>query len=593
MPPAAARPSDRRARVLGVAGIAILALAAFWPIGRHEFLDWDDGIYVRDNDMVRGGLTLAGLRWAFTALEGGSWHPLTWLSHMLDVQLFGLDAGAHHLTSLVAHLAASLALVIVLGRLTGRVWPGVLVGALFAVHPLHVESVAWLSERKDVLSALFWMLTIAAYERFVRRPARARYLVLIFVFCLALMTKPMVVTLPLVLLILDYWPLGRLHDRGAAPLLREKLPLFALAAAGAVATVAAQAVAGKTVATLTVLPLPLRLANAATSAAAYLRDMVIPRNLAFYYPYPIDGVPPAAIGGAVALLAGCSLLALCQRRARPFLLAGWLWYLVTLLPVIGIVQVGMQARADRYTYLPLVGIFVLLAWGGADLASRSAGRRVAFAAAGVLVALLCAALARGQVGSWRDTETLTRRAIAVTAGNWVAHVNLGQYLMRQGRDEEGLQQYREAAALVPARAERHFQRGLRLAGEGRDREAAAEYARAAELFPPFVMANFSLGLLEARQGDVASASLHLRAAIAYRPDFVEAHFERGVLIAQAGEWEEAAAHFSEVLRYRPDFPGARHNLQVVLEGLGYGPDYVDQFLQNRGGHPDVQRWSAP
>jgi hypothetical protein len=331
---------------VSAAAVAVFALVTFWPVRHLPFISvWDDGRYVSENAMVRAGLTPAGLWWSLTTFDALNWHPLTWVSHMLDVELFGMNAGAHHLSNLAYHLTAALLLLAVLVRLTGRVWPSALVSVVFAVHPLHVESVVRVSERKDVLSALFWMLTIAAYLRYVRKPKAGRYLLVVAAYSLGLMAKPMVVTLPLVLLLLDFWPLGRFGSLAPAAglraarrqggtvslprLLLEKVPLLALAASVAAATWVAQSAYGKAAVSLEVIPLPLRLANAAVSAATYLGNMLVPRGLAFFYPYPIDGVPFAAIAGAGAFLAGFSLWAVHQRARRPYLVVGWAWYAAT------------------------------------------------------------------------------------------------------------------------------------------------------------------------------------------------------------------------------------------------------------------------
>ena len=539
--------TPRRVQSAGAAAVvAFVTLLVFWPVGRYPFVSYDDGIYIFENDPVKAGLTASGLRWAFTTLYETNWHPLTWMSHMLDVELFGVNAGAHHLSSLAVHLTTSLLLLAVLCRFTGRLWRSAMVAVLFAVHPLHVESVAWVAERKDVLSALFWMLTMAAYLWYVRKPGALRYVFVVGVYILGLMAKSMVVTLPLVLLLLDFWPLGRLEKNVLWRLLREKIPLLLLALTASSVALVAQSSYLKEANTLELYPLPLRLANAVVTYATYLMDMVRPFGLAYFYPYPVDGYSVGVVAAAVIFLTGFTLLVVRQGRRSPFLIAGWGWYLVTLLPVIGIVKIGLQARADRYTYLPLVGMFVLAVWSGAALAPRWSRRAAALVAAGGMITVLCVVLARQQVGYWRDTETLNRHAIAVTSENWVALVNLGSYLSKQGKVEESLQLYQEAATHVPARAERHFRSGVLLAGLGKDREAVAEYRQAAELYPPFALANFDLGVLRARQG----------------------------------YWEDAAADFAAALKYRPDYPEARYNLQTVLEGLGYEPGSLEDFLRN-------------
>lgn len=572
--------------------VAAATLAAFWPVGTFPFVGWDDGGYVYDNEVVRGGLTAAGLKSAFTMIRQENWHPLTWVSHMLDVELFGMDAGMHHLTNLALHLAAAILLLLVLRRATGMLWRAAVVSLLFAVHPLHVESVAWVSERKDVLAGLFWALTVAFYLGYVRRPGRERYALLLASYILGLMAKPMLVTLPLVLLLLDYWPLGRLSLSRTGPrgievrrLLIEKAPLLLPALASSVITLVAQAGIGKAAVSLEVIPLALRLENAVASYATYLVRMVLPAGMALFYPYPIDGIPLLELGGAVLLLAGLTILALRGAGASPWLPVGLGWYLVTLLPVVGIIQVGMQARADRYTYVPLIGPFIAVVWAGAALAQRRVRQRVVpFVAAG-LVTAACVVLARNQVGYWRDTETLMRHAMDVTPRNWVAQLNLASYLTGIGREPEGLALYRQASTEVPARSEAHFRRGVLLAQQGALPDAAVEFRRAAAIHPPFADAHYRLGLVESRLGNAEKAIEDHRAALGYRPDFVEAHFERGVLLAGQGHWEEAAANFAEALRFRPDYHAARHNLQVVLEGLGYGPAGEEAFLKSLGRQP--------
>ncbi len=580
----------RRAPLL--AAIVILftvTVTTFWPVSFFPFVDWDDCDYVYENEAVKGGLTAAGLRSAFTTIRQENWHPLTWASHMLDVEFFGMNAGAHHLTSLALHLVSATLLLLVLQRCTGMLWRAAVVSLLFAVHPLHVESVAWVSERKDVLAGLFWVLTMACYLWHVRKPGRGRYALLLAMYVFGLMAKPMLVTLPLVLLLLDYWPLGRLSPprAGYRPtavrrLLIEKIPLLVPALGSSAITWFAQAGIGKAAVSLAAIPLALRIENAVASYATYLARMVLPTGMALFYPYPIDGIPYLHLGGAVLLLGSLTVFTVQRCRTSPWLPVGWGWYVVTLAPVIGVIQVGMQARADRYTYLPLIGPFIMVVWAGADLAcSQPRARVIPVAVAGV-VTVVCVALARQQVGFWRDTETVMQHAIDVTPRNWVAKLNLGSYLTRIGRQEEGLALYRQAATEVPARAEEHFRRGVSLAEQGALPDAAAEFNRATTIHRPFADAHYRLGLVESRLGKTEKAIEHLRAAIGYRPDFVEAHCKRGVLLARLGHWEEAAINFAEALRHRPDYHEARYNLRVVMEGLGYGPGGDEVFLKSLG-----------
>jgi hypothetical protein len=434
--------------LLGTA-LTVLTLAAWLPTLRNGFVNLDDGLYVTGNPHVRQGLTRASLAWALTANVANNWHPLTLLSHLLDVQLFGLDPAGHHATSLLLHLANVLLLFAVLTKMTARMTgaPGrsAAVAALFAVHPAHVESVAWVAERKDVLSALCWLLAMAAYERYARRPSPGRYLLVALAMALGLAAKPMVVTLPFALLLLDVWPLERLQ-LGWKRLMVEKLPLFALSAASSLITLHYQKTS---LAPLDVLPWSFRLAGAAVSYVAYLRKLFLPRNLAVFYPVPLE-IPTWEILGAVTLLAAITAFSLWKARRAPWLLVGWLWFLGTLVPVIGLVQVGRQAMADRYTYLPSIGLFLAVVWGIAELAGHR--RAVLATAAAVVIALLAVGTWR-QAGSWKDSDALYRHALAVTHGNYLAHLGLAKALAAE-RDWNGAaEQYRAALALRPGLVE--------------------------------------------------------------------------------------------------------------------------------------------
>jgi protein O-mannosyl-transferase len=406
--------------VLGGA-LALLTVLAFLPSLGNGYVILDDPLYVTANREVRQGITLEGAAWALTANVANNWHPLTVLSHMLDVEVFGLPPVGHHLTSLLLHLAGVLLLFEALRRMTGAAYRSALVAALFAVHPTRVESVAWISERKDVLSGLFWMLALLAYLGWVRRPSAGRYLLVTLALALGLAAKPMVVTLPCVLLLLDFWPLGR---RGLRGLIVEKIPLFALSAASSVVTLHYQRTS---MAPLDVLPWDLRLANAAVSYVSYLGKAFLPRNLAVFYPFPME-IPAWKTAGAVLLLALVTALAVWRARKSPWLLVGWLWFLGTLVPVIGLVQVGRQAMADRYTYLPFVGLFLAVVWGTAEWAERRGALRPVLGALAVLAILGLAGMTRAQTRHWRDGVTLFRHALAVTGNNPLARQGLARAL---------------------------------------------------------------------------------------------------------------------------------------------------------------------
>ena len=408
----------RKAALLAAIGLGLAAatLAAYAPALRGEFIDaYDDADYVFDNPRVKAGPTWAGVGWAFARSHAANWHPLTWISHMIDCGIWGLDSRGHHLSSLLLHALNSVLLLLALDRMTGRTWRAALVAALFALHPLHVESVAWISERKDLLSTLFWLLAILAWVRYARRPGAGRYATVVVLHLLALLSKPMPVTLPFTLLLLDFWPLGRLSldsptlRRDASRLVAEKLPLLALSAASSAVTYLVQSAAGA-VTFLESLPFPARVANAVVSYAKYLVLAAWPRELAPFYPYPEGGIPPWEVAASALFLAAVTVAVLLAARTKPWLAFGWLWYVGTLVPVIGIVQVGLQSMADRYTYVPLVGIFVAVVWGAGDLARRW---RVppAFRSAAVLVLLLSLAVAaRREAGTWHDSVTLFSRS---------------------------------------------------------------------------------------------------------------------------------------------------------------------------------------
>jgi len=494
--------------------LAGLTLVVYAPVRHFDFVQVDDPLYVIENPHVRGGLTLDGVGWALTTGRAANWHPVTWLSHMLDVQAFGVDPGWHHLTSLLLHVSNALLLFGLLVSLTGATWRSALVAALFAVHPLHVESVAWVAERKDVLSAFFWLLTTWAYVGFVRARKKTLYGLTLVLYALGLMAKPMLVTLPFVLLLLDVWPLERLRvDRpvpataasgGHRPkarrvrvrpeamagsiaaqwtLVREKIPLFVMAAASSIVTVMVQA-SGGAVTALDVDPLGLRIQNALVSTVLYLRDTFWPAGLTMLYPYPTS-IPGWQVAGALAVLVSVSWLAWRQRQTRPWLLVGWLWYLGTLVPVSGIVRVGLQARADRYTYLPLVGFFIVVAWGVAALVERTPRLHPAVAVAALVAVLGCARVARAQAYVWEDNVALWTRATMQTmnVGEYDAHMSLGTAVGNQGRLEEAKEHFAAAVRLRPGSDAARLNLGIAFANLGRKADAARELDEALRLNP--------------------------------------------------------------------------------------------------------------
>ncbi len=448
--------------------LGLLVAAVYAPVRSFPFVVYDDKEFVTENPPVAAGLTADGVAWAFTRAHSGNYVPLTWLGHMLDVELFGFDAGAHHVVNAVLHAAAAALLFAALLSLTGAPWPSAFTAALFALHPAHVESVAWVSERRDTLSAVFWMLVLLAWARFVRAPGRGSYALVMLAFGLGLLAKPMLMTLPVVLLLLDRWPLGRAEPWPA--LVREKVPLFALAAAVAFVAVVAQR-AGGAVASLAQVPLSSRVGNAVVAAARYLGVTLWPADLAVFYPFEFEH-PAWKVAGAACLLGCVTAAALAARRRFPYLLVGWLWYAFTLFPVIGLVQVGSQGMADRYTYLPMVGLGIACAWGAADLAARWPRARAPLGALAIAVVAAWAVVARAQLQTWRDSVALFENALAVSGEHPVVHLNLGEAHEDAGRLDLARTHYERGLALAPGVAQLHLRLGALLSRVG-DRTGAA------------------------------------------------------------------------------------------------------------------------
>jgi tetratricopeptide (TPR) repeat protein len=665
------RENNLRRTLLVCVLLTVATLAAYWPVVRHDFINLDDLIYVVENPAVQAGFTWKTVAWAFTTDCAANWHPLTWLSHMLDVQLFGLNPGGHHLMSLLLHTANTLLLFFLLKRMTAALWRSAFVAGLFALHPLHVESVAWVSERKDVLSTFFFLLTLLAYARYVNWPApgiqfkarqpkaqtvepaaaarnrksgvrnpesevpgsgfgsngRARglwYLASLLFFVLGLMSKPMVVTLPFILLLLDYWPLQRLELKTPnrklktlLPLLIEKLPFFVLAAASCLVTFVAQKNLGA-VAGAGYFPLSTRVLNALISYALYLRKMIWPSDLAVFYPYSSANLPELAAESLI-VLAGLSVLAFINLRKRPWLAVGWLWYLGTLVPVIGIVQVGVQAMADRYTYIPLIGIFISITWGVAGLAMTWPRRKIALATAALMVAGVCGGLASFQVRQWKNSETLFRHALAATTDNMIAHNqlgialaaqgktneaaihfaeavriqphylvaldNLGLSLVQQGKFEEGMGYCRTALAINPRNAMVHFNLGLALGIEGKLKEALPEYEAACQLDPSSVHFRITLAETLARVGNTNEAAGCFQETLKLQPNCAPAHWRYGMLLAYTGNLKEALDHLREAIRLHPTSQEYL-DLASVLIRAGQSDAAVAQFREALRLQPD-------
>ncbi len=564
--------------------LTIAILAVFWRVQDHGFVNLDDDLYVTANPRVQAGLTVDGAVWAFTTTHASNWHPLTWLSHMVDCDLFGLNPGGHHFTNLLFHIANTLLLFLVFEQMTGALWPSAFVAALFALHPLHVESVAWVAERKDVLSTFFWLLTMGLYLRYVKRPRGGRYILVLVSFSLGLMAKPMLVSLPFVLLLLDYWPLGRLEfvpsslttqlDTAKSTVLwsrrslilrlvLEKVPLFGLATVSSIVTFLAQR-SGGALESLNTIPLHIRFANTLVAYVTYMEKTVWPHDLAVFYPHPGRGLPVWQAAGAGLLLLSITVLVLRTARRHPYLTTGWLWYLGTLVPVIGLVQVGAHAMADRYTYIPLIGLFIVMAWGLSDILARWPHRRIALATltAGFLVAfMICSRL---QVQYWQNSIALFQHTLNVTNDNWLTHNNMGNALARQGRLDEAANHYSKALHIRPDDPMAHNNLGITLAEQGRLDEAVAHYSEALCIDVEFVAAYYNLGNALVQRGEFERAIASYVKALEIKPQFAEAHNNYAMVLAQQGKLDEAVSHFEEALRIKPDFQEARHNLAIAL-----------------------------
>jgi len=561
--------------------------SVYGQVWAHDFINYDDPVYVTDNPQVRGGLTWTGVSWAFTSFYGANWFPVTWLSHMLDCQLFGVSSGWHHLINVFIHALATLCLFGFLQRTTGARWRSAFVAFVFALHPLHVESVAWIAERKDVLSALFWFLTLWAYAAYVARPSRVRYVLTLFTFCVGLMAKPMLVTLPLALLALDYWPLNR------GFLWLEKIPFFTASIVSSVVTYIAHKQGGA-VASAQLVPLATRIENALVSYVAYVSKTFWPTHLAVFYPYPTSSLlVPSVLAGIFMIVA--SMLAVLWRRQRPYVAVGWFWYVVTLLPVIGFIQTGEQARADRYTYIPMVGLTMALVWGIAESLQSWRRLRVAIASA---VAACCIVLTWVQVQYWKDSFSLYQHAIAVVPDNYIARFNLasalaeqgregeaieqlretvrirpeyvaaraelGQLLVKQGQVDEGVRELQTAVKMRPDDADAHFRLGSVYGSLGRGAAAEQQFAETARLQPDNADAHYNLGLALAEQNKLPQAVDEFNEAVRLKPDDAEAHFNLGIALVQLGQMNQASAQFSEALRLRPNFPQAKEALERAM-----------------------------
>jgi tetratricopeptide (TPR) repeat protein len=564
--------------------LVIATLAAYWQLGSHDFIGFDDQHYVVQNYHVKAGLTAQGLAWAFTDGSTGTWHPLTWLSLMFDGQLFGLNPRAFHFTSLFFHGANTLLLFAVLFQMTGARLKSGFVAALFALHPLHVESVAWIAERKDVLSTFFWFLTMWAYVRYVERGMRKWYALALLFFVLGLLSKPMLVTLPFILLLLDYWPLARARKNPKLLISRlflEKIPFFVLTVVSCgLAFFFQQAVGATTFGER--LPFWVRTENALISYVSYIGKLFWPLNLAILYPYTDKQLIWGALSAGVFLILVTLFvihLSRRQRRKMPWLAVGWFWYLGTLVPVIGFVQIGSQAMADRYTYVPFIGLFILLTWGVSSLFEKHGTGRKILSVTGVAVVSGLMILTWFQTQYWQNNITVFEHTLQVTGENAVVEELLGSSLVQQGKTEQAIGHYLNALRINPGNPEAHYNLGVALASEGKNSEAYDHYLEALKLKPDFAPAYNRLGVAVAAQGKTADAVSYYFQALSINPEYSEAHYNLGVALMTQGKTADAIVQYGDALKADPDYLEAHDNLGTAFFFQGKLRDAITQYKE--------------
>ena len=608
---------DRHLKLIISLFLILAIIIAYGQVRNFDFVDFDDGSYITKNIHVQKGLTIESLIWPFTTFHSANWHPITWLSHMLDYELYGLSPMGHHWTNVQFHIANTLLLFFILFKMTGAIWRSAFVAALFALHPLHVESVAWVSERKDVLSTFFWLLTMLAYCRYVEKPVLIRYFIVLLFFVLGLMSKPMLVTLPFVLLLLDFWPLKRFQfkdDRElqfgqktcfdfkrSYKLVLEKIPFFILVVISCVLTFFAQKGGGALV-PLESLSLKTRIANALISYVSYVFKAIWPGNLAVYYPYSADTFPVWQICGAALLIVSVFCGAICLLRQYRYVAVGLFWYFGTLIPVIGLVQVSDQAMADRYTYIPLTGLFIIVSWGVSDLLVKWHYRKIFFGVSAVIILSVLTVCTFFQASHWRNTITLFKNAVNVTENNYKALNNVGAALIDKGKYDEALSYFDEALRIYPEKTDArnnlanmlflqgkpdeaifHYNEILKinprktdvrnnlanvLSSQGKFDEAVLYYKQAIEINPEYADAQYNLANVLSVQGKFGEAVLHYKEAIKINPEYAKAHFQLGKVLINQGKMKQAMFHFAEAIRISPDYVEGYNQIGLILAEQG-------------------------
>ncbi len=576
-----------KTKLLIILLLLLSTLAVYYQVKDFEFLYFDDNEFVTENTDVREGLTIKGIQWAFTTTLSTLWHPLAWISHMLDCSIYGLNPAGHHITNLLFHLANTILLFYALHRMTGALWRSAFVAALFALHPLHVESVAWIAERKDVLSSFFWILTMLLYVRYVEETNIRRYLLVLLTVTLGLLSKPMVVTLPFSLLLLDYWPLGRFgfngnkRDKGKSVtsliirLIVEKTPFFLLSAAVSISLIF---IMKKTDALYdgTAVPYDVRLGQAMIIYVQYIVKMIWPANLSVYYPFPLT-VPKLQLIASAMILLYASFQAVTLSKRYPYVLTGFLWYLGTLVPVIGIVKAGTHTMNDRYTYIPLIGIFIIIAWGVPDLLSKWRRRKEIATLLSITAILLSMVTTWFQLGHWKNTITLFEHAVKVTKNNSLAHFTLGIALAKEGDIKGAMRHYTDSIRIKPGDPKPHLNMGNLLMKTGRFDDAAKFYSKAVELDPGYSQARNNLGLILLNRGRFDEAIAHFKKAIEHDPRHSGALNNLGVAMLDTGNMDKAEEYFKRLLKISPDHIEARINLGLVFAEKGLYAEAVKQY----------------
>ena len=567
--------------------LAGAVLTAYWQALYSDFTNFDDPMYVTENQYVNTGFTWENIRWAFTVGKVAYWHPLTWVSHMLDCQLYGLRAGLHHLTNLIIHIANTLLLFAVLKRMTGAVWRSAFVAAIFALHPINVDSVAWVAERKNVLSTLFWLLTMWAYAGYAQQGKVWRYLLTLLLFALGLLAKPMLVTLPFVMLLLDYWPLGRVRFRRLSEqrtgrtisvfrLVWEKIPFVVLSVVSVYLSYLSVRRLGITAST-ELVPIKLRIMNAFVSYVGYIGKIIFPHRLAVFYPYSMD--TPAWQGvGALSLLLCVTVVLLLGSRRRPCLVIGWLWYVGTLIPVIGLVQAGLwPAMADRWAYVPMIGLAILAAWGVGDIAAKLSlrGAVLIFPAGAYLLALMVCTWV--QVGHWRNSHTLFTQALDVTSDNYIAHLNLGNALIKDKKNDEAMEHYRKAIEICSDYADAHYNLGIAFGLQGKYDEAIGEYYTVLRLKENYWQARVRLADALAQIGQLDEAISHYQKVVGLHPDDAKVYNNFALTLVRRGRIDEAIKYYDKALEINPDSVEVLNNLGNALLEQGEFGRAVAQF----------------